>query len=734
MSKISLFKSLPRKGQPHTSTETLTINDFLTNVKYGKWKDQVESIRGIKDKKARDAVKRNLPSVTISGTFDAREESNLKEHSGFIAIDIDGWTDRTALLEDPYTYALFSSASGLGLVALVKVNPDKHKDSFRFLAHHYFSTYGIAVDPAPQNVASLRFVTFDPDLYVNEKSHKSKTKAEQRHKGGSLPIVMPAHEAAEMCAECARLGIDIAPDYDSYFRLSVAIASGFGEEGRSMFHTLCQPSPKYHSNQADKKYDHAMKLVQSGRAKSSIGTLYFMLKNVGIHAPKGNMKAIQIAAMGKAQGRERDGIVQQLVEINGVNEAQAGQLVDEVMRRDDIDLRRVAADPENMIECLTEWLKQNHPIRKNSITQKLEENGQEVTEERLNTIFLRARSCFNRKDVTFELVNRLIFSDLTPEFNPIREYIDRNRYRNSSGNISQLARTIKTDSEGVEVFVRKWCIGWIAALDGHPVRSVLTLVGGQNTGKTEWFRRLPPSALRKYYAESKLDAGKDDDLLMCQKLWVMDDEMGGKSKQDEKRFKELTSKSTFSLRAAYGRHNADYKRLAVLCGTSNDEQVLSDPTGNTRILPIRVKSLDHEGYNAIDKDELFMEAVRAYESGESWQLDRNELALLDRIGTDFETTPFERELILKFFSPRHAGKVSSYLTSTEIKDHIETQTKQRIMAVKKFGMELKRVFGDPVTKRVNGFPSRVFECYKHPLHMDEPQVVEYEAGKYESPF
>jgi len=264
------------------------------------------------------------------------------------------------------------------------------------------------------------------------------------------------------------------------------------------------------------------------------------------------------------------------------------------------------------------------------------------------------------------------------------EYIDRNRYRNGRGHIDSLVRTINTDSPHVDVFIRKWCLGWIAAINGNPVRSVLTLVGGQNTGKTEWFRRLPPSSLKKYYAESKLDAGKDDDILMCQKLWVMDDEMGGKSKQDEKRFKELTSKSTFSLRAPYGRHNEDYKRLAILCGTSNAEDVINDPTGNTRILPIRVISIDHEAFNAIDKDELFMECVRAFESGEEWQLNKSELADLDAMGTDFETTPFERELILGHFSPPKAGSYSTFMTSTAIKDVIETRTRQKILGAKAF--------------------------------------------------
>jgi predicted P-loop ATPase len=192
----------------------------------------------------------------------------------------------------------------------------------------------------------------------------------------------------------------------------------------------------------------------------------------------------------------------------------------------------------------------------------------------------------------------------------------------------------------------------------------------------------------------------------------MDDEMGGKSKQDEKRFKELTSKSTFSLRAPYGRHNEDYKRLAILCGTSNEEDIINDPTGNTRILPVRVLSIDHEAYNAIDKDELFMECVRAFESGEEWQLNKSELAALDEMGTEFETTPFERELILAHFAKPRAGVYSTWMTSTEIKDHLETMTKQKIFGTKRFGIELRRVFGTPMSKKIDGLSLKRYEVVK----------------------
>ena len=221
-----------------------------------------------------------------------------------------------------------------------------------------------------------------------------------------------------------------------------------------------------------------------------------------------------------------------------------------------------------------------------------------------------------------------------------------------------------------------------------------------------------PNYLKKYYAESKLDAGKDDDLLMCQKLIVMDDEMGGKSKQDEKRFKELTSKAVFSLRAPYGKGNEDFKRLAVLCGTSNDPEIINDPTGNTRILPIEVLSIDHELYNSIDKDELFMEAYRAYESGEVWQLTSGEITELNTVGQDFESSAIERELIMKFFGKPYSGGFSEWLTTSEIKDIIETNTKQKIIGTKRLGAELRKIFGKSVSKKIAVIKKFLYKCFQ----------------------
>lgn len=49
---------------------------------------------------------------------------------------------------------------------------------------------------------------------------------------------------------------------------------------------------------------------------------------------------------------------------------------------------------------------------------------------------------------------------------------------------------------------------------------------------------------------------------------------------------------------------ARLERLAVLCGTSNDEEIINDPTGNRRIIPINILDIDHEKFEEINKTDL----------------------------------------------------------------------------------------------------------------------------------
>lgn len=701
----------------------ITIDDFIEGIRSGRWKAEVEAIQSCQDPNERKKLKKETASaVTVSGTFIHRKEDNLQKHSGFICIDFDDFdfSKYNDIIQDKYTYACFRSVSGLGLAVIVKISPAKHKESFDFLQGYYFNTYGTVIDPLPRNVASLRFVSYDTQIFVNKKSKTSLLMNETKRKvSNSIPVVYGDSEVGRMVQEAVTMGVNIAPDYKTYRDLAFAIANGFGEGGRQWFHALCRSDAKYNSQQADNQFDHAIKGKKRG---VTVGTFYWMLKQAGVKLPSADVSAQNAVMVAKKENRSKDATVKQLMVINGIEKERAELIVEQVFERDDIDLRTMSKDPEKLVESLVFYIHSSWDIKKNVITGKYEDSRWvEITEEKFNSIFLRCRSAFGSNSVTWELVNTIIRSEETPEYNPIKEYIENNYYRNTRGNIDALCDSIVTDTPHYRLLMRKWLLCIAGAIDGKPVRSVMALVGGQNTGKTEFFRRLLPKLLKKYYAESKLDAGKDDDLLMCQKLIVMDDEMGGKSKQDEKRFKELTSKQVFSIRAPYARANQDFKRLAVLCGTSNDRDVINDPTGNTRIFPINIIKINHSKYNAIDKDELFMEIIKAYESGENYELTPEELEELSLVSEKYTSETLEQGAIDMFFrSPKEMPEMKTVLMSpTDIKCYIELKSTIKINNQKRFAQYLTKTFGESKSVRLNGKVMRVYEVVKLPTYTDQ---------------
>ncbi len=708
MSQISFFNNHHAK----TPASSTSISQLLENIKNGKWQSQVEHLRSISDPEAKKKAKVGLPGVTISGTFSKRNADSLLTHSGFICIDIDLETDRNQLINDPYTYALFDSVSKRGVALLVKINPSKHNDSFNFLQKYYHEAHGINIDGAPRSTVSLRCVTYDPLLFHNPDSALSKTYVPKKPKNTSLPYVLSDDQVGQVIHEVISSGRDIAPDYDSYVQLAFAIASGLGESGRDAFHSMCSLNDKYKFSQADKKYTSVLKVPNP---RITIGTFFHMAKQAGIELPKQDSKPINIAAMGKKSGRTKEAVVEQLVTINHLSPAHASNIATQVFAREDITLKTLASDPEHLIESLIQFISINYRLRRNLITQKIEivtnsDGGyspRSMTDEDINDIYLHSRASFNTPQINKDLIQSIIFSSNTPSYNPMLEFIASNKKTHppsDTGHIDKLISAVDAHSPYHKSYIRKWIIAIQAAIDFNPVRLMLVFTGPQYNGKTEFFRRLLPSELKPYYAESKLDRGKDDELLMCQNLMVMDDEMGGKSKQDEKRLKELTSKEYFSLRAPYRRDNIHYRRLAILCGTSNVMEIMNDPTGNTRILPVMVNFINYNILNSVDRTALFMEAYHAYASGESWQLNKEEADALGHLSDDFSSITFERELILKFFEPG----TTDYLTATEIKNDIEVNTKQQIKNMTRFGIELRKIFGNPKSVKRGKMPVK---CY-----------------------
>lgn len=365
----------------------------------------------------------------------------------------------------------------------------------------------------------------------------------------------------------------------------------------------------------------------------------------------------------------------------------------------------------NLVVDIKMFLNRSYKFRRNVISRNIEVGTEILDDKLLNSIYISCKTHIPK--TTKDIIASIIFSDFILDYNPfteILEYYIKNYPQQATGHIDKIIKSIITDTKNHELFIRKWLISMIASINGKHSPLLLVLCGGQNTGKTEWFRRLLPDCLQKYYAESKLDNGKDDEILMTKKLIIMDDEMGGKSKLEEKKLKTLTSRQSFSIRVPYGRISEDLQRLAVLGGTANDEEVVDDPTGNRRILPVLVEAIDHKLYNSINKDLLFFEMWLEYENGYNYQLSKEDIELLNNSTDRFKRSSSEEELVLKYFGDpkeeQYQQSPIAELTNSEILSIVQSRSNLKLsqtklgLVLKKIGFEQKHIKVSNTTKRV----------------------------------
>ena len=182
--------------------QQMTIREFcLTD----RWKPYVQHLRamrqeyGSKAKKMQEYIdtKKQLPGATLSGLFSiyddecvrrdgskfmapvSRRETHLKQHTGWIAIDIDLADNmqmsnfenvRMICRFRPEIALLMRSCSGSGYFGLVRLAyPERHKEQFKALLKDY-SAIGITLDKACSNIGRVRFASWDdPEhIYINE--------------------------------------------------------------------------------------------------------------------------------------------------------------------------------------------------------------------------------------------------------------------------------------------------------------------------------------------------------------------------------------------------------------------------------------------------------------------------------------------------------------------------------------------------------------------------------------
>jgi predicted P-loop ATPase len=676
---ISSYKNVHDKQD-----KDIEIDNFLEGVRTGRWEDIALEVRNAPTKDIKDAIKKRAPLVTPSGSFAERKVDGLRKHSGFIAIDIDNLEDPAATKKrigaDPYLYAAFISISGQGLCLIVKIDGTRHLDAFNGIAAYLYNEYQLIVDQSGKDVSRARFVSYDPFLLLNSKSATFKKYLPKKKEPKHPKVLVIKTDFDAMIKQMDEKGLNLCEDYSDWIRICYALVSEFQEYGREYFHTLSSTSSKYNSIDCDGQYDACLKNHNESKGKkSSIGTIYYHAKQNGIDVYSEHTKSIaRFATSQKAAGLSKEAIIDTLEKQGGFSAEDSKEIVEQIVSKD------IKFKSESVSEDIASYIK-TFDLKKNVITRKIELDGKAIDDSDINSMFLDTKAVF--KESNKDLVTSIIFSNRIPTYNPLHEFFEEQLYEYNNDqwpNIQLLLSSVHTDTEHADFFIMTWLLSIVASAYGHKSELVLVFCGEkQGTGKTHWFRYILPKPIRYLYAESKMDAGKDDEILMCGKLIINDDEYGGKSKREEKRMKELTSKEFINVREPYGRVSTDLKRLAVFCGTSNEMQILSDPTGNRRIMPIHILDIDQDLYNKCDKDGLWRELFCMFQMGANYKLLGDDILKLNAATEMYKVSTPEDDLIHKKLKP--ATLYGEWMSLTEIQQFLMMDTKFNYLNTQRIG-------------------------------------------------
>jgi len=624
----------------------------------------------------------------------SRRDNGLIQHSEKLCIDVDD-VDPEVLKDklkiDNYIYSMFTSISGHGIKLLFNINSKKHKESYYGIAAYLLSVHGIIVDPQSMVLSRSQIISYDPFIYINKKAILFDNI--DRYKERDIPqkelaeFIYEEDDFKRIIESIDNKNVNLCESYNDWIRVGFSIVHEFGLSGEHYFHIISKQSRKYDHQICKKQYKYLV--THRSESKVTISTFYWYCKQAGLETVSEKTKRIKSAI----ESGKQIGLTKQQVE------ARLG--VDVSKFWDNIN---ISVFGDNTIKIIEDYLNFNHKLIRNAITLKIEDNGKILEEHNMNTVFLSSKKINSKisKDLFFLTIN----SDFIPSYNPLHDYFKiiapaardfevQNNHEFNTAILDSLCKTIiNDDPEYTSYFVKKWLVSVMSSIYGTPSPLVLVFVGPQNTGKTEWFRRLLPEQLKYYMAQSKLDRDKDDEVLMSQKIIILDDEYAGKSKRESSKIKEWTSKDVITLRRPYGRDNVDLKRLAVLCGTTNEEGILTDYTGNRRIIPIFVKDVDRSMYNRVDKTALWKEIAMVYSQGFDWRLSREDIIYVNKDKHIYEMIRVEEELVSMYYSP---SSDHEWLMTSEIKVEIEKSTNQRLDAryieasLKKFGFLKKSV-------------------------------------------
>lgn len=310
------------------------------------------------------------------------------------------------------------------------------------------------------------------------------------------------------------------------------------------------------------------------------------------------------------------------------------------------------------------------------------------------------------KNINFPIANLLVLfrSNFVSIYNPFEKYFTELPVWDGIDYISQLCDFIKAkDQERFNRHFKKMLVRCVKCSLGIKFnKQAFILIGGQNGGKTTFFRWLCPDKLKRYYTEN-IATDKDSLISLSENFIINLDELESLYKAELNKLKSMMSSEMIKVRHPYARRASVSIRRANFFGSTNKDEFLADETGAVRWLCFEIVRIIWGYETQIDCNQIWAQAYSLFKNDFECELTPSEINENDVVNSTHQVRTIELELIQKYFEPAEKGEpLAQAMMTTDILSKLKTVESNVSLNLINLGKALKVAGHKQVSAKVQG--------------------------------
>jgi len=300
-------------------------------------------------------------------------------------------------------------------------------------------------------------------------------------------------------------------------------------------------------------------------------------------------------------------------------------------------------------------------------------------------------------------VRRYVQSNMIRLYDPISDYLwDKYDKWDGKDHIRKLARTVPTKNPHWEDWFYTWFLGmvhqWqVGSQAKYGNQAVPLLISTQGYNKSTFCEQLlPPELSFGYTGNLQIDDKKQVLQQMAQMLLINLDEFNQISPKTQQGFlKNIITLSSVKIKRPYGRHVEDFPRRASFIATTNQADVLADPSGSRRFLSVELTGpIDIS--TPPNYEQLYAQAVQALNQHELYYFGPAETQHIIEWNKKFSVKTVAEQFFFDYFEPAKDTDEGQWMSATAIFEYLKQKVGVSMLKplnVSHFGRKLSAIPG-----------------------------------------